>query len=325
MKKYKIGIIGCGHIAEKMAATINGMQETESYAVASRSLEKAQAFASKWDFSKAYGSYEEIVSDDEIDLVYIATPHSHHYEHARLCIMNGKPVLCEKSFTANAHQAEELIRLAEEKKVFITEAIWTRYMPLSVKMKELLDEGVIGTPYTLSANLGYVVADKDRIAKPELAGGALLDIGVYTLNFAAMAFGNDIKEIHSACQLTATGVDGQENITLFYNDGKMVSLQSSVYAQTDRMGVISGDKGFMVIENINNPEWIKIFGKDYKLKAEYKAPEQITGFEYQVKASIEAIENGWKESPYMPHKETIRIMHQMDALRKEWGVKFPCD
>lgn len=173
--------------------------------------------------------------------------------------MNGKPVLCEKSFTANAHQAEELIRLAEEKNVFITEAIWTRYMPLSVKMKELLDEGVIGTPYTLSANLGYVIANKARIAKPELAGGALLDIGVYTLNFAAMAFGNDIKEIHSACQLTATGVDGQENITLFYNDGKMASLQSSVYAQTDRMGVISGDKGFMVIENINNPECIKIF------------------------------------------------------------------
>ena len=198
-------------------------------------------------------------------------------------------------------------------------------MPLSVKMKELLDEGVIGKPYTLSANLGYVIAGKERIARPELAGGALLDIGVYTLNFAAMAFGSDIKEVHSACLLTDTGVDGQENITLFYNDGKMASLQSSVYAQTDRMGVISGDKGFMVIENINNPECIKIFGKDYKLKAEYKAPEQITGFEYQVRASIEAIEKGWKESPYMPHKETIRIMHQMDALRKEWGVKYPCD
>ena len=301
MKKYKIGIIGCGHIAEKMAATINEMQETESYAVASRSIEKAQAFASKWNFGKAYGSYEELVADSEIDLVYIATPHSHHYEHARLCILNGKPVLCEKSFTANARQAEELIRLAEEKNVFITEAIWTRYMPLSVKMKELLDEGVIGRPYTLSANLGYVIAGKERIARPELAGGALLDIGVYTLNFAAMAFGSDIKEVHSACQLTDTGVDGQENITLFYNDGKMAS------------------------ENINNPECIKIFGKDYKLKAEYKAPEQITGFEYQVRASIEAIEKGWKESPYMPHKETIRIMHQMDALRKEWGVKYPCD
>ena len=157
MKKYKIGIIGCGHIAEKMAATINGMQEAESYAVASRSIEKAQAFATKWNFSKAYGSYEELVTDSEVDLVYIATPHSHHFEHARLCIMNGKPVLCEKSFTANARQAEELIRLAEEKNVFITEAIWTRYMPLSVKMKELLDTYRTASPKRLEDILEFYV------------------------------------------------------------------------------------------------------------------------------------------------------------------------
>lgn len=325
MRKYKIGIIGCGHIAEKMAATINAMPEVAGYAVASRNMEKAKAFASRWNFSKAYGSYVELAADNEVDLVYIATPHSLHYEHALLCISYGKPVLCEKSFTANAIQAEELIRKAEERGVFITEAIWTRYMPLSIKMKELLEQNVIGTPHALSANIGYVIAGKERIAKPELGGGALLDIGVYTLNFAAMAFGSDIKEVHSVCQLTDTGVDGQESITLLYNDGKMASLLSTVYAQTDRTGVISGDKGFMVIENINNPECIKIYGPDYGLKAEYSAPLQITGFEYQVRASIEAIENGWKESPYMPHRETVRIMHQMDALRKEWGVKYPCD
>ncbi|MCF2594021.1 Gfo/Idh/MocA family oxidoreductase [Bacteroides caecigallinarum] len=325
MKKYKIGIIGCGHIAEKMAATINGMHEAESYAVASRSIEKAQAFASKWNFSKAYGSYEELVADSEIDLVYIATPHSHHYEHARLCIMNGKPVLCEKSFTANARQAEELIRLAEEKNVFITEAIWTRYMPLSVKMKELLDEGVIGTPYSLYASLGYVLDKVERVLKPELAGGALLDIGVYTLNFAAMAFGSEVADMKSVCKLLPTGTDAQESISLIYKDGKIASLLSTVNAQTDRMGIISGDKGRIIVENINCPESIKVYDTDYKLIAEYKAPEQITGFEYQVRASIEAIENGWKESPYMPHKETIRIMHQMDALRKEWGVKYPWD
>ena len=325
MKKYKIGIIGCGHIAEKMAATINGMHEAESYAVASRSIEKAQAFASKWNFSKAYGSYEELVADSEIDLVYIATPHSHHYEHARLCIMNGKPVLCEKSFTANARQAEELIRLAEEKNVFITEAIWTRYMPLSVKMKELLDEGVIGTPYSLYASLGYVLDKVERVLKPELAGGALLDIGVYTLNFAAMAFGSEVADMKSVCKLLPTGTDAQESISLIYKDGKIASLLSTVNAQTDRMGIISGDKGRIIVENINCPESIKVYDTEYKLIAEYKAPEQITGFEYQVRASIEAIENGWKESPYMPHKETIRIMHQMDALRKEWGVKYPWD
>ena len=248
-----------------------------------------------------------------------------HYENAHMCIEKGKPVLCEKAFTANARQAESLLAFAKEKKVFITEAIWTRYMPLSLTIQELLKKGVIGTPYTLSANLSYPISDKERIIRPELAGGALLDIGVYTLNFAAMAFGDEIAEIHSACQKTATGVDAQESITLFYKDGKMATLQASIYAQSDRMGVISGDKGHLIVENINCPESVRLVDKDYQTVAVYKAPEHITGYEYQVYASIEAIEKGWLESPYMPHAETLRIMKQMDGLRKEWGVIYPCD
>lgn len=325
MKTYRIGIIGCGNIAGKMAATLGGMKNVSRYAVASRSREKAEAFAREWQFSKAYGSYEELAEDPDVDLIYIATPHSEHYNHARLCILNGKPVLCEKAFTANARQAEELLALAREKKVFITEAVWTRYMPLSRKIQELVEQGVIGKPYTLSANLGYVIQDKERIIRPELAGGALLDIGVYTLNFAAMVFGTDPEEMTSACRKTDTGVDGQENITLFYKDGKMASLQASIYAQTDRMGVISGDRGHLIVENINNPQSVRLVDKNYNIIAVWHAPEQITGYEYEVYASIEALENGWLESPYMPHAETIRIMKQMDELRKSWGVVYPCD
>lgn len=325
MKIYKIGIIGCGGIAKKMAATLGKMKEVQRYAVASRNQEKAQAFANEWGFEKAYGSYEELANDPEVDLIYIATPHAMHYDNARMCIEKGKPVLCEKAFTANARQAEELLSFAHEKKVFITEAIWTRYMPLSLTIQELLKKGVIGTPYTLSANLSYPISDKERIIRPELAGGALLDIGVYTLNFAAMAFGDDIAETHAACQKTATGVDAQESITLFYKDGKMATLQSSIYAQSDRMGVISGDKGHLIVENINCPESVRVVDKDYQTVAVYQAPEHITGYEYQVYASIEAIEKGWLESPYMPHAETLRIMRQMDDLRKEWGVVYPCD
>ena len=301
------------------------MKGVECYAVASRSKEKAQRFADKWNFSKAYGSYEELADDADTDLIYIATPHSQHYENAMMCINKGKPVLCEKSFTANASQAEKLLQLAEEKGVFITEAIWTRYMPLSVKIQQLIKDGAIGKPYTLSANLGYDIDEVERIRRPELAGGALLDIGVYTLNFAAMAFGTEIASSHSACQLTDTGVDAQENITLFYKDGRMASLQSTIYAKTDRLGIISGDKGYMIVDNINNPSSVRIVDTNYETVAVYEAPKQITGFEYQVEACIEALENGWLESPYMPHKETIRIMKQMDDLRKEWGVTYPCD
>ena len=324
-KKTRIGIIGCGWIAEKMAITLQGMEKVEAYAIASRDLNKAETFAQKWNFTRAYGSYEEMLDDELVDLVYIATPHSHHYAHTRLSLLKGKPVLCEKAFTANAKEAEELLQLAKEKNLFLTEAIWTRYMPLSQTICELVDNGAIGRPQLLTANLCYPNYHKERMHKPELAGGALLDLGVYTLNFAAMVFGTDIIRTTSACIKTDTGVDAQNSITLEYADGKMAILCSSQMAKSDRQGIISGDKGFMIVDNINNPQKVSVYDSDYQLTAVYNCPPQITGYEYQVYASIEALENGWLESPFMPHQETLRIMRQMDELRKEWGVIYPSD
>lgn len=175
----KVGIIGAGNIAGSMAATLNAMEEAVCYAIASRDLKKAEDFAEKYGIEKAYGSYEELVEDREVDIVYIATPHSHHYEHAKLCIEHGKHVLCEKAFTVNAAQAEELFKLAAEKKVLITEAIWTRYMPYRKVVNDLLAEDVIGEVCTLTANLCYPISQVERIIRPELAGGALLDGGIY--------------------------------------------------------------------------------------------------------------------------------------------------
>lgn len=324
-KKTKIGIIGCGWIAEKMAITLQGMEKVEAYAIASRDLNKAKTFAKQWNFTRAYGSYEEMLDDKAVELVYIATPHSHHFEHTRLSLLKGKPVLCEKAFTANVWEAEKLLKLAKEKNLFITEAIWTRYMPLSRTIRELIDNGTIGKPQLLTANLCYPNYHKERMHKPELAGGALLDLGVYTLNFAAMVFGTDIIRTTSACIKTDTGVDAQNSITLEYADGKMAILCSSQMAKSDRQGIISGNKGFMIVDNINNPQKVSVYDSDYQLTAVYNCPPQITGYEYQVYASIEALENGWLESPFMPHHETLRIMRQMDELRKEWGVIYPSD
>ena len=210
----KVGILGAGRIAATMAKTLNGMKEAQCYAVASRSLEKAEAFAQKNHVEKAYGSYEEMLSDENVDLVYIATPHSHHLEHGKLCISYGKPVLCEKSFTANAAQARELLDYAAEKKVFITEAIWTRYMPSRKMIDDIIASGELGEIKMISANLGYELTDKERMLRPELAGGALLDVGVYTLNFASMVLGDDIVKMTSECVKTDTGVDGQDAIIL---------------------------------------------------------------------------------------------------------------
>ena len=325
MESIKIGIISTGWMAQKMAITLRSMKGVEMYAVASRNLQKAKEFAERLNFTRFFGSYEAMLDDDSVDLVYIATPHSEHYDNARLCLQKGKPVLCEKAFTANARQAEELLNLSKEKNVFIAEAIWTRYMPFSKTINEVLASGIIGEPRMLSANLGYSIAHKERLQQPALAGGALLDIGVYPLNFAAMVFGTDIKEIASSCIKSDTGVDAQNSITLIFNDGKMAVLHSTIFAKTDRKGIISGEKGHLIVENINNPQHLTVVTGNDEVIARYDCPPQISGYEYQVYAAMEALQKGWIEPPDMPHAETLRLMRLMDGLRKEWGVSYPFD
>lgn len=323
MKKRNIGIIGAGNIAETMAKTLKGMKHVSCYAIAARDKERAEAFAAKFGFKKAYGSYEEMLMDEKVDLVYISTPHSHHFEHAKLCIDYGKPVLCEKAFCANAAQAKELLDYAESKNVFITEAIWTRFMPFARKIREVLDSGIIGEPKLLTANLSYAISEVARMQEPELAGGSLLDLGVYTLHFAAMMFGREVKAISSVCTYTETGMDEQDSITLIFQDGKIAVLNCSMLAVGDRKGIIQGSKGYMVIENINNFESLAVFDDKHKKIASYKRPKQISGYEYEVKASLEAIEKGWLEYPDIPHAETLRIMKQMDEIRASLGVRYP--
>lgn len=319
----KIGIIGAGHIAETMAKTLMAMSDVECYAVAARDEARAKAFAERFGIKKAYGSYEALVADEEVELIYIATPHSLHYEHAKLCINHGKHVLCEKAFTRNTKEAEEIIALAKSKNVLITEAIWTRYMPSRQIIDDLIASGIIGKPACLTANLGYVIWDKERIAEPSLAGGALLDIGLYPLNFAFMHFGKEIEQVTSTAVLSDKGVDLQNSITITYKDGKMAVLNSTVLAQTDRQGIISGDKGYMVIENINNCECIKVYDLTRQLIQTIEVPAQITGYEYEVSASMAAIREGKLECEAMPHTETLYVMQFMDDLRKQWGVIYP--
>lgn len=324
-ERNNVAILGTGHIAAKMAATLQQMKDVNCYAVASREQIRAEAFAKEWGFKKACGSYEELAADPHVDLVYIATPHSHHYEHARLCILNGKAVLCEKAFTANARQAEALLQLAKERNVFITEAIWTRYMPFSHTIRELVFNGSIGRPHMLTANLGYPIAYKERIAKPELCGGALLDIGVYPINFARMIFGTDIDDIQSHCVKNNYGVDIQESITFRYANGNMAVMQLTASCANDRQGIISGEKGYIVVDNINNPQQAAIYDSDHQLVKIYDCPSQISGYEYEVQASIDALRRGQLETAAMPHAETLEIMHLLDRLRQQWGVVYPAD
>lgn len=321
----KFAILAAGNIAHSMAQAVSGLKEIEKYAVASRSLERAQAFAEQWDFEKAYGSYEEMLLDPAVELVYVASPHSHHYEHAKLCLEHGKHVLLEKAFTVNARQAEELMQLAEKKGLLLTEAIWTRYMPSRGMIDQLIESGVIGKVTSLTANLGYVLPHIERLQKPELAGGALLDLGVYPINFALMVFHDKVEKVSSTAVMSPLGIDWINSITLTFADGRVAVLHSNMLAQTDRQGVINGDKGYIEVQNINNCEEIRVFDLDRKMTARYMVPEQINGYEYEVLSCIEAIKAGKTECPEMPHSETLRVMKLMDAIRADWQMTYPCE
>lgn len=318
----KLGILGAGGIASTMAKTVAGMKDVEAYAVAARDLERARVFAQKYEVKKAYGSYEEMLADDEVELVYIATPHSHHYLHAKMCLEVGKHVLCEKAFTVNAEQAQKLFDLAKEKKLLITEAIWTRYMPSRNMINDIIASGVIGDVTSVTANLNYTISDVERIRKPELAGGALLDVGVYPINFASMVLGDKLKDVQ-ATAIFKDGVDILDTIAMVFEGDKMATLQCGACEISDRMGSIFGTKGFIQVQNINNPEKITVFDQNYKEVASYLPPAQITGYEYEVEACARAIAAGEKECPEMPHGETVRVMEIMDEIRKSWGYEIP--
>jgi len=332
-----VGILGAGWIAQKMAQTLNAMSGEGVFcaAVGSRNLEKAQEFvgnafmrsdktqlAGGTHLCVPYGSYEELASDDSLDLIYVASPHSHHYEHAKLCIEKGRNVLVEKAFTVNARQARELIEMAREKKLLLAEAIWTRYMPSRYALEKILASGVIGEPLSLTANLGYNNIHMERMYAPELAGGALLDLGVYPINFALYAFGTDIERVEGEADLFHTGVDLHNRITIHFKDGKTAELYASLDEATDRKGIIKGDGGWIEFENINNCEWIRTHINGAKT-VRFDVPTQITGFEYQIRACKKAIENGEIECGEMPHEEIIRVMEIMDGLREKWEVKYP--
>ncbi len=313
-----VAILGAGNIAGVVSRTLEQMPEVTMYSVASRDLSKATSFAKEHGIKKAYGSYEEMLSDDGVELVYIATPHSHHFEHMKMCIEHGKPALCEKSFTETAAQAREIERLSKERKVYVSEAIWPRYMPSRKLINDALSSGIIGNVHTLTANLSYVISGVERIIRPELAGGALLDVGVYGVNFMLTHFGDEIERIESSVRMTDTGVDGDETITVFYKDGRMAVLTHSIYVRSDRKGIFHGDKGYMVVENINNPGDINIYDTNDKLIEHIVIPPQISGYEYEFLESMDCIANGLTESRSMPLAESVRMMDVMDKIRECW-------
>ena len=321
----RVGIIGAGWIAEKAAITLNGLDNCEAYAIGSRSQEKAEAFAKKWNITKAYGSYAELIADPDVDLVYVATPHSHHYDVTREALLADKPCLVEKAFMANLRQAKEIVVLARERKVFLAEAIWTRYQPAVGIVRRLIADGRIGTPRLITATLGYSMGPKPRIMRPDLCGGALLDLGVYALNFVRMFCDARIERIQSQCVKSDTGMDLTNAISIVLEGGMLANVQSSACCVGDNIGVIAGTEGNLIIDNINNPQRITVNTHDREFVEDIHVPQQITGYEYEFIACHRDMQEGLLEPREMPLDETLFIMQLMDDLRREWGVRYPMD
>jgi predicted dehydrogenase len=325
MDKIKFAILGAGNIARLMASTVTKMDCIEPYAVASRDASRAVNFAREFGFSKSYGSYEEMLANERVELVYIATPISYHKEHILLCLNSGKHVLCEKAFTVNASQAKEVLDFSKSKKLLLAEAIWPRFMPMVKTLQDFIKSGKIGEIKGLSANLGYSVFHNERLHTPALAGGALLDIGIYPITFASVMLGDDISDIKASAVMSKSGVDEQHTVTLFYQGGQVASLFGTATAYTDRTGAIYGENGYAVVENINNYENLKIYNSENQLIEYVERPPQITGYEYEVLAAVDAIKAGSYECPQMPHSETILIMELMDKIREVLGLRFPME
>lgn len=326
MLDFRVGIIGAGKIAGKVADTLNQLNQFAPYAIASRDINKANEFGDKYNVEKRYGSYEELVNDPDVDLVYIATPHSEHADQAKLCLEAGKPVLVEKAFSYDSVTTAEILTMSDEKNIFCGEAMWIRFLPMYRMLLQQIEQGAIGRVTGLTCSLGYDLRNKARILSPEHAGGVLLDLGVYPINLASMLFGTEPISITSSCAKLETGVDGQCTIQMNYKGARCATLFSTMMYKPDNNARIYGDKGYIEIDNINNPEAFRIYQGDHTLVFEAKKPDrQISGYEYEFIAARDAIIVGANQCGEMSHDETLRIMRICDGLRRTWGVRFPMD
>lgn len=317
MRKIKWGIIGLGNIANKFAQTVKVMETVELEAVASRSKEKSEAFGKLYDVQahKCYGSYEELIKDESIDVVYIAVPHVFHKEISILCLKSGKGVLCEKPVTLNEGEIKEVINVAKDNKMFFMEAMKTRFLPINQKVKEIISQGVLGDIRLLQADFGFSSAfdPKDRLYNKDLGGGALLDVGIYTISYSSFIFGNNPKDIKSNLYIGKSGVDECVSINIEYEEGKQSQLYAAINLDTVRDANIIGTKGRIRIPKFSNADAAYIFidGKEEKIEI----PFEINGFEYQINEVVNCINKGKLQSEIMSWKDSIEIMNIMDSVK----------
>ena len=325
-QKIRWGILGTGSIAKQFAEALRVLPQAQLHAVGSRSAETAKAFAEAFGVRHAYDSYQQLVENDDVDVVYVATPHPLHLENTLMSLRAGRAVLCEKPLAINAIQAEKMIAMAVEKKLFLMEAMWTRFLPVFVKVRQWLKEGLIGEVNLLQADFGFSAdwTDQSRILNPQLGGGALLDVGIYPLSLASMIFAAEPTNIASGAHLGKTGVDELSAFVLNYSSGQMAVLTCAVKTDTARQAIIYGTKGSIRIPSFFNATQatLSLAGEQPRT---IDIPHKANGLEYEAIEVMRAIRAGDTQSKVMPLDESLSIMKTMDRIRSQWGLKYPME
>ena len=324
MKKYNWGILGTGYIAQKMAEAISFVPGSELYAIASRNISTANTFASRYNVEKSYGSYDELVNDPAVDIVYVATPHNLHYENTIMALEHGKHVLCEKPFAVNGKEVRGMIAKAKEKNLFLMEALWSRFLPNIIKAREIIESGQIGKVKLLKADFGLnrPFDPDNRLFNKQLIGGSLLDLGIYPLFLSLLILGKPDR-IKAMAGMGATDVDYNCSFTLGYKDDTLAVLHSSLVAQTEIAAAVYGEKGTIVFDNwwftpvpicIKSPE-----GEKIKIDLAFEG----NGYNYEATEVVECLRKGKTQSDIMSWKDSLLLIDTLDEIRKEIGLVYP--
>ncbi|MBB2891615.1 putative dehydrogenase [Flexivirga oryzae] len=318
------GILAPGGIAAAFASALLAGTGQRIVACGSRSIDRAREFASQFGSFTAYGSYDELVADPTVDVVYVASPHSAHRDHALLALRAGKPVLVEKAFTRNACEAREVIEEARSRNLFCMEAMWSRFLPRYDVVRQAAADGLLGELDSIVADHGQLLypAGPQRLAEPALAGGALLDLGVYPISLAAMLLPGEL-DVHATGSLTPTGVDRAETVTL-RSGGALATCVSTMSARTANTAVIAGTSGRLEL-----PGWfyqrgpVRLVGTDDVVLDTYAPESTEHGLHFEAAEVARRVSAGETQSPLMPWAETIRVLEVMDEVRAQLGVRYP--
>ena len=324
METYRWGILAPGRIARKFALGLKELPRAEIHAVASRNLARANTFADEFGIPKRYDNYESLATDPDIDIIYVANPHPFHQKSVLLCLDQKKAVLCEKPLGTNLEEVQTMVNKARETQIFLMEAMWMRFLPTMIQVRKWLADGLIGEVRFLMADFGFYgeFDPLNRKFNPDLAGGALLDIGIYPISLAYMIFGDKPIKIQSTAHLGSTGVDELSTYTFTYENGAVAQLSATYSTETPKVAHIMGTKGVIRLPLFWKAQEATVQLHGHPLK-HYDFSYPATGLQYQAGCVMDCIGNGQTECHTMPLNETLQITRLMDDMRASWGMKYP--